>query len=163
MTLRVLGCCVLLASFGLAACSDGERLSPETTMAQGASDPDAIPAFEFDPTWPKTPLPNNWILGDMAGLHVDDQDQIWVLHRGNTVPLGSGDNNLARGGGDCLSARPVLHRLRRGRQRGQSLGWNGPGDVRDRGRDVRHLGGRRSNGPPTVTTGRASMASSSIT
>ena len=107
MTLRVLGCCVLLASFGLVACGgDGERPSPETTMAQEASDPDAIPAFEFDPTWPKTPLPNNWILGDMAGLHVDDQDQIWVLHRGNTVPLGSGDNNLARGGGDCCQPAP---------------------------------------------------------
>ena len=106
MTLRVLGCCVLLASFGLAACSDGERPSPETTMAQEASDPDAIPAFEFDPTWPKTPLPNNWILGDIAGLHVDDQDQIWVLHRGNTVPLGSGDNNLALGVGDCCQPAP---------------------------------------------------------
>ena len=38
MTLRVLGCCVLLASFGLVACGgDGERPSPETTMAQEAS------------------------------------------------------------------------------------------------------------------------------
>src|SRR5688572_9728409 len=69
MTRRVLGLCVLLASL-------------DATFAQESSStlPDRIPAFEFDPAWPKQ-LPNNWILGNIAGVHADSKDQIWVLHR----------------------------------------------------------------------------------
>jgi hypothetical protein len=32
-----------------------------------------IPRFEVDPFWPR-PLPNNWILGQIAGIAVDAQD-----------------------------------------------------------------------------------------
>src|SRR5262245_56985086 len=38
------------------------------------------PAFRVDPSWPKT-LPNNWIMGQAAGVAVDAQDHIWVLQR----------------------------------------------------------------------------------
>jgi hypothetical protein len=54
-----------------------------------------VPTFEFDPTWPKLPLPNNWITGNIAGVHVDDQDHIWVLQRGNSVPLDLADDYAA--------------------------------------------------------------------
>jgi len=37
--------------------------------------------FEVDPLWPK-PLPNNWLLGWTIGVWVDEQDHIWVIHRG---------------------------------------------------------------------------------
>src|SRR5262245_12128552 len=46
-----------------------------------------VPQFEFDPTWPKLPLPNNWIFGNMSGVHVDEKDHVWILQRGNTVQL----------------------------------------------------------------------------
>ena len=39
------------------------------------------PMFEVDPLWPK-PLPNHWLLGWTIGVWVDDQDHIWVIHRG---------------------------------------------------------------------------------
>ncbi|APV52577.1 hypothetical protein BWI17_20700 [Betaproteobacteria bacterium GR16-43] len=42
--------------------------------------PDATPKFSVDATWPK-PLPENWILGQVAGIAVDRNDHIWVLHR----------------------------------------------------------------------------------
>jgi DNA-binding beta-propeller fold protein YncE len=66
-----------------------------------------IPAFEPDPWWPKQ-LPNNWILGNIAGVHVDSKDQIWVLHRGNTVPLDLADDYLAKGAAECCQPAPAF-------------------------------------------------------
>src|SRR5204862_6997420 len=40
-----------------------------------------VPTFEVDPFWPK-PLPNNWLLGMTIGVWVDDQDYVWIIHRG---------------------------------------------------------------------------------
>src|SRR5436305_1515931 len=39
-----------------------------------------VPKFQVDPTWPK-PLPNNWIIGQPAGIAVDAADHVWVVHR----------------------------------------------------------------------------------
>lgn len=40
----------------------------------------AAPVFRVDPYWPK-PLPNNWLLGQVAGVAVDSRDHIWIIHR----------------------------------------------------------------------------------
>ena len=42
------------------------------------------PMFDVDPSWP-TPLPNSWVVGEVAGIAVDSRDHIWVLHRPRTV------------------------------------------------------------------------------
>jgi hypothetical protein len=42
------------------------------------------PIFEVDPFWPK-PLPNHWVTGSTIGLAVDAQDNVWTIHRPNTV------------------------------------------------------------------------------
>lgn len=39
-----------------------------------------VPAFEVDPFWPK-PLPDNWIIGQVAGVAVDSRDHVWIVHR----------------------------------------------------------------------------------
>ena len=58
--------------------------------AQGAAKPATpaggkqAPIFEVDPFWPK-PLPNHWVTGSTIGLSVDDQDNVWTIHRPNTV------------------------------------------------------------------------------
>jgi DNA-binding beta-propeller fold protein YncE len=39
-----------------------------------------VPQFQPEPFWPK-PLPENWILGQVSGIAVDRQDNIWILHR----------------------------------------------------------------------------------
>ena len=36
--------------------------------------------FQVDPAWPKA-LPNNWIMGQAAGVSVDAEDRIWVVQR----------------------------------------------------------------------------------
>ena len=42
------------------------------------------PIFEVDPFWPK-PLSNHWVTGSTIGLSVDAQDNVWTIHRPNTV------------------------------------------------------------------------------
>ncbi|HKX35533.1 MAG TPA: hypothetical protein VJM79_02565 [Rhizorhapis sp.] len=43
----------------------------------------SAPSFVADPSWPQ-PLPNRWILGQVAGLHVDQHNHIWVYNRART-------------------------------------------------------------------------------
>ena len=40
--------------------------------------------FQVDTSWPK-PLPNNWILGQVAGIAVDARDHVWIIHRPKTL------------------------------------------------------------------------------
>src|SRR5471032_753161 len=58
----------------LAACSG----NPERPQAAG------VPQFKVDPFWPK-PLPGNWMLGQVAGIAVDKNDNIWIVHRPSTL------------------------------------------------------------------------------
>jgi DNA-binding beta-propeller fold protein YncE len=51
-------------------------LLPSATLPAHAQSP----AFRVDPYWPK-PLPNNWIMGQIGGISVDAQDNIWVFQR----------------------------------------------------------------------------------
>src|SRR4029077_3709801 len=46
--------------------------------------PVQAPYFEIDPYWPK-PLPNHWVTGSTIGVSVDAQDNVWTIHRPNTV------------------------------------------------------------------------------
>ncbi len=83
------------------------------------------PMFEVDPLWPK-PLPNHWLLGWTIGVWVDEQDHIWIIHRG-----AGGLNNNERGleldppiSECCRTAPPVLEFD----QAGNLLRhWGGPG------------------------------------
>ena len=83
------------------------------------------PIFEVDPLWPK-PLPNHWLLGMTIGVWADDQDHIWIIHRGAATL-----SNMEKGaelnpptGECCRSAPPVLEFD----QEGNLLRhWGGPG------------------------------------
>jgi len=61
-----------LAVFGLAG----------LLIAQNPSGRKA-PAFEPDPAFPR--LPDNWVLGNVAGITVDRHDNVWLIHRPRTV------------------------------------------------------------------------------
>jgi 6-phosphogluconolactonase (cycloisomerase 2 family) len=52
--------------------------------AQQAARADAPPTFQPEPFWPK-PLPENWILGQVAGIATAPNGNIWVLHRPATL------------------------------------------------------------------------------
>lgn len=42
------------------------------------------PAYAVDPSWPRD-LPDNLLLGQVAGIAVDNQDNVWIVHRPNTL------------------------------------------------------------------------------
>ena len=50
-----------------------------------AASADQMPIFEYDPTWPQMPLPDDWVLGNVVGVDVDPQDHIWITHRPSTI------------------------------------------------------------------------------
>jgi hypothetical protein len=47
---------------------------------------DAPPTFKVDPFWPQD-LPNNWTIGQIAGISIDEQDHVWVLHRPRSLTV----------------------------------------------------------------------------
>ncbi len=64
---------------GIAGLGIGQAILQHQAEAQGASV--QAPRFVVDPLWPK-PLPNNWLLGWTIGVWVDEQDHVWIIHRG---------------------------------------------------------------------------------
>ena len=52
--------------------------------ASGRNVPEGVAQVAVDPFWPQ-PLPNNWIIGQVAGLSVDADDNVWIIHRPWTV------------------------------------------------------------------------------
>ncbi|MGG5885936.1 hypothetical protein ACLF3G_02280 [Falsiroseomonas sp. HC035] len=66
---------------GLLAACTALALLATPAHAQHAHDAAEVPPnFQVDPFWPK-PLPNNWIIGAVAGVAVDRRDHIWIIHR----------------------------------------------------------------------------------
>ena len=113
---------------------------PEEPMAEG--DGPMAPRFEVDPLWPK-PLPNHWLYGTVIGVDVDDEDNVWIVHRGSSL-----DEKEVYATWDppasycCFAAPPVLVF----NQEGDLVQhWGGPGEGYDwpasnHGIDVDHKG-----------------------
>jgi len=76
-----------------------------------------VPSYDVDPKWPK-PLPNQWILGAVAGVAVDAADHVWLVPRPSTLQPNE-TRSIWR------SAPPVLEFDRDGTLLGS---WGGPGD-----------------------------------
>jgi DNA-binding beta-propeller fold protein YncE len=105
------------------------------TDASGSAVPERVPQFAVDPFWP-LPLPNNWILGQVAGLSIDADDHIWIIHRPWTVQAinaGATPTTSVRGntwGHDplaalcCVTAPPVIEFDPAGNV---VRSWGGPG------------------------------------
>ena len=104
--------------------------------ASGPAVPGGVGQFTVDPFWPQ-PLPNNWIIGQVAGLSVDADDHVWIIHRpwsvqainaGATPPMDVrgrvwGHNPLAAE--CCVTAPPVLEFDANGNV---VRSWGGPGE-----------------------------------
>jgi len=95
---------VALIVSSLAAC--GPTASSDATPATEAAAGEGIPTFEYDPTWPGLPLPNEWMFGEVGGIAVDDQNHVWVIQRPWTV---SGrELGAAEGISSCCRAAPPV-------------------------------------------------------
>jgi hypothetical protein len=94
-------------SAGIIGLGVGQAVLQHQAEAQGSSV--QAPRYVVDPLWPK-PLPNNWLLGWTIGAWVDEQDHIWIIHRG-----AGGLHNNERGAElsppiaeCCRTAPPIL-------------------------------------------------------
>src|ERR1051325_3231300 len=85
---------LLLILAGLAAAADPdisvlknngslERLFKKSGV-YNTSSAGKTPGFVVDPSWPEQ-LPNNWLLGQIGGLYVDQHDHVWVYNRARTM------------------------------------------------------------------------------
>ena len=84
-----------------------------------------LPEWEVDPTWPPT-LPNDWILGDIRGLFVDENDHLWVVHMPSSLtPQEIGAAQDPPIADCCLPAPPVLELDPEGNV---IQAWGGPGE-----------------------------------
>src|SRR6185312_10413768 len=86
------------------------------------------PQFAVDPFWPK-PLPDKWILGQVAGIAVDGKDNVWIIHRPSTlVDDEKGAQKSPPETRCCIAPPPVLQFSPDGRL---LRSWGGPGTGYD--------------------------------
>jgi DNA-binding beta-propeller fold protein YncE len=106
---------ILLAAVTLAAtaCS-------QTPMSGGS----AQGGYAVDASWPK-PLPNNWILGQVAGIAVDAKDHVWLIHRPRTLIDEEKGSSLNPPRAKCCAPAPAVIEFD---QEGNVVhAWGGPG------------------------------------
>src|ERR1700759_5087247 len=96
-----------------------------SVLLLGAAHAADAPKFQVDVSWPKT-LPNNWIMGQAAGVAVDAQDHVWVIQRPKTLTDDEKAESLTpphtKG---CVPAPPVMEFDTDGKL---VRAWGGPGE-----------------------------------
>ncbi len=63
--------------------ADAGAADASAADAAGTTDT-GVPRYEVDASWPGE-LPENWILGQVAGIAVDSNDHVWLVHRPRTI------------------------------------------------------------------------------
>ncbi len=113
--------CALVAGLGIGQAVLQNKADAQARTVQA-------PMFEVDPLWPK-PLPNHWLLGMTIGVWVDEQDNVWIIHRGGPT-LGDKEKGQESGLSPecCRSAPPVLVFDPQGNL---VRSWGGPGQGYD--------------------------------
>jgi DNA-binding beta-propeller fold protein YncE len=82
------------------------------------------PKFVVGPFWP-TPLPNRWILGQVAGVAVDAQDHVWIVQRPKSLSEDEKGATLSPPRNECcVPAPPVMEFDSEGNL---VQAWGGPG------------------------------------
>lgn len=85
----------------------------------------STPTFEVDPFWPKRPLPNHYILGELGGVYVDSEDHVWIISRPKTLTDDQKGASLTPPTSECcMPAPPVIEFDSSGNY---LQGWGGPG------------------------------------
>ena len=75
-------------------------------MTGSALTAEGPPKFQIDTSWPK-PLPKNWIFGQIGGIFVDKDDNVWISQRPRTV--NDRDKRAQRGQGEGVQADSRRH------------------------------------------------------
>ena len=123
---RVLAAAAAIAlSTGCAAGAGDEEPGQGSGVSADWTAAGEVPGYEPDPLFFSV-LPNRWVSGQVGGLAVDSNDNIWVFHRPATIPDGEKAAALDPPEAECcFPAPPVLHFDAGGEF---VRGWGGPGE-----------------------------------
>lgn len=106
----------------------GAQLLATGELPIGSARAQQAPAYEVDPTWPKT-LPDKMLLGQVAGIAVDGQDNIWIVQRpGSLTEDEMGAAIEPPRSVCCVPAPPVMEFDADGNL---IQAWGGPGEGYD--------------------------------
>ena len=86
--------------------------------------PGGVPKFEVDPYWPKD-LPNQWMMGQVAGIFVDSHDHVWVTNRPRSLEDHDKYAAFDPPQADCCKPAPAILEFDAAGNFVQ--GWGGPG------------------------------------
>jgi hypothetical protein len=93
-------------------------------MERSQSAQAGVPKFEVDPSWPKD-LPNQWMLGQVAGIFVDSHDHVWVTNRPRSLEDNDKYAAFDPPQADCCKPAPAVLEFDAAGNFVQ--GWGGPG------------------------------------
>ncbi|MBM3776936.1 MAG: hypothetical protein FJW23_01690 [Acidimicrobiia bacterium] len=119
----VLGVLLALGA-GAAGCAPSPESQPEPEAA--APQEDGVPVFEVDPTWPKQPFPDQWIMGGAMGVDVDANDHIWVSHLASD--LTQFETGAAADPPRAICCRPAPPIIEFDQDGNIVRAWGGPGE-----------------------------------
>jgi hypothetical protein len=80
-------------------------LSSGQTARQKAPAP---PVYKVDASWPKTPLPNKWMMQGVPTMVTDHNDHIWVLTRPRDITPDESGASKTPPRNDCCVAPPAV-------------------------------------------------------
>ena len=125
--MRVLRSAWMLASVITLALAGGcAQTLPQ--RVEGAAAGSGGPRYAVDASWPQ-PLPNQWLLGQVAGIATASDDTIWLIHRPASLTEDERGNTLTPKRSKCCSAAPPV--LQFDRQGKLLRAWGGKGTGYD--------------------------------
>jgi sugar lactone lactonase YvrE len=78
----LIGSLAASAPLVLAACGTESSGADQAQSASGSAG--GVPTFTVDPTWPRE-MSDDWIMGSVTAVFVDDRDHVWVTHLPETL------------------------------------------------------------------------------
>ncbi len=81
------------------------QLYVDTGIDATAQGPQA-PSFEVDPFWPQ-PLGNEWILGNVIGVEIDERDHIFIVHRASGEGIFGRNTEIGLATGVSIASTPA--------------------------------------------------------
>lgn len=81
-----------------------------------------MPRFKVDAAWPATP--DDLMIGQVSGVAVDRQDNVWIVHRPHS--LGPTDTGLAQTPPIAVCCKPAPPVVKFGKDGRYLAGWGGP-------------------------------------
>ena len=103
----------------------GQPVQEEPTPAASET---TMPQYQVDPFWPK-PLPDDMLIGEIAGLAVDAQDHVWVFQRPGS--LSEDELGAAQDPPVSLCCKPAPWIVEFDSDGNYLRGWGGPGEGYD--------------------------------